>query len=65
MGEMLANLNFIIGVLFWLFLCATMMAIVLMLRKLAREMAEVKKALAGLEERIALLAPRAKATTAE
>lgn len=65
MGQMLASLSFIIGILFYLCFCGTMVAIVVTLRKIAKDMIEVKKAITGLEEQVALLGPRTKATAAD
>ena len=65
MGETLGSLSLIIGTLFWIFLCGTMAAIVIMLRKVAREMGEVRRALASLEERVALIGARAKAAASD
>jgi uncharacterized protein YoxC len=65
MGGLLGSLSFIIAVLFYLFFCGTMAAIVLMLRKISKEMVEVKKALAGLEEQVTLLGPRTRTAARE
>ena len=61
MAAIFGNLSFIIAVLFYVFFCGTMAAMAVTLRKMEKEVAEVKKALTSLDERLAILAPQVKA----
>ncbi len=63
--ETIANISLILGYVFYLLLCLTMAVLLMMVRRVSKDVSEIKKAVEMLDHRIGLIQPGASRAAVE